>query len=75
MVANLYIYSGLGNIIGILDSLSNDLTINSEDIASKIAALIETDQLKHHINQIKKALPKYRWDNFSENLMKFIETL
>ena len=32
MVTNLYIYSGLGNIIGILDSLSTDLSINSEDI-------------------------------------------
>ena len=50
-------------------------SINSEDIASKIAALIETDQHKHHINQIKKALPKYRWKTFSENLMTFIETL
>jgi len=50
-------------------------SINSEDISSKITALIETDQLKHHINQIKKALPKYRWKTFSENLMTFIETL
>ena len=48
---------------------------NPEDIALKIIALFETDQLNHHTNQIKKALPKYRWDNFSENLMTFIETL
>ena len=50
-------------------------SINPEDIASKIVALIETDQLKYHINQIKKALPKYRWKTFSEDLMTFIETL
>ena len=48
---------------------------NPEDIALKIIALFETDQLNYHTNQIKKALPKYRWDNFSKNLMTFIETL
>ena len=28
----LYIYSGLGNIIAIIDSLRNDISINSEDV-------------------------------------------
>ena len=32
MQTNLYIYSGLGNIIGILDSLSADIKINSKDV-------------------------------------------
>ena len=32
MITNLYIYSGLGNIIAILDSLSMELEINSEDV-------------------------------------------
>ena len=46
MVTNLYIYSGLGNIIGILDSLSTDLSINSEDIVNLYKNTdIEFDQL------------------------------
>ena len=32
MQTNLYIYSGLGNIIGILNSLSADIKINSKDV-------------------------------------------
>ena len=32
MQTNLYIYSGLGNVIGILDSLSADIKINSKDV-------------------------------------------
>lgn len=46
MVTNLYIYSGLGNIIGILDSLSTDISINSEDIINLYKNTdIEFDQL------------------------------
>ena len=46
MVTNLYIYSGLGNIIGILDSLSTDLSINSENIINLYKNTdIEFDQL------------------------------
>ena len=32
MSIDLYIYSGLGNIIAIIDSLRNDISINSEDV-------------------------------------------
>ena len=32
MPIDLYIYSGLGNIIAIIDSLRNDISINSEDV-------------------------------------------
>ena len=32
MPIDLYIYSGLGNIIAIIDSIRNDISINSEDV-------------------------------------------
>ncbi len=46
MDLNLYIYSGLGNVIALVDLLREDLTLSSEEVI-KIAALkeVEFDQL------------------------------
>ena len=70
----------VSNIPGLKDPILADdsgimTSLNPEDIASKIISIFEAGKLKYHTNQIKKALPKYRWDIFNKNLMTFIETL
>ena len=42
MELNLYIYSGLGNVIALVDLLREDLTLSSEEVI-KIAATIRTN--------------------------------
>ena len=48
MLTNLYIYSGLGNIIAIIDSLREEVSVNSNDVVSLYSnQAINFDQLIH----------------------------